>query len=227
MWCNTPHEHDEDPDLPAPVLDCNNCNNRSNARYNLRQDYFWHHRHTNHFLFDAYRPQENNYDQVYHDENSLRSAARSNAHAESQNAKGKATCTRLNIRRRLWANNEIEAQREIAEYLVQDEWEADVKAVYINDAHYYLQDVQFNQFPDETMLYCSGAEFHPIPGDYRLPDGCGSYTVDRGMVYMTTTGSGNSYSHPLVVTNMEGKRFPMGWYTPFHGNMRANRFQVT
>ena len=63
-------------------------------------------------------------------------------------------------------------------------------SVIIDDAYYYLSGIDFTAAHPNTMVYVTGTEFMPMPGEYRLPYAQGRSVISNGMVTMTTSGSG-------------------------------------
>jgi hypothetical protein len=156
----------------------------------------------------AIRPNESIYDQVYWAENKMNTL-----YAHTNYARD---------------NLHVQLSKPVLNkcYLRKDDAFQDVHAVYVNDAHYYLSGFNFSKIFENAMMYIAGADFHPIPGTYRLPKGCGWYTVNQGMVTMNTNGSGDVYQHPLVYCSAYNKRYTFGWYTPFWTVVPSSRFEI-
>jgi hypothetical protein len=84
----------------------------------------------------------------------------------------------------------------------------------LHDVHYYLGDIAKGSV-EGHFVSCVGSMFHPIPGYYRLPFNEGIYSVDSGVVSMTTRGAGRSYEHPLVEIDVVTGSTSLGWFTSF------------
>lgn len=100
-------------------------------------------------------------------------------------------------------------------------------SVIIDDAYYYLSGIDFTAAHPNTMVYVTGTEFMPMPGEYRLPYAQGRYVISNGMVTMTTSGSGLPYVHPLCYVNHHTDFYSSGWATFFRTKCKLKNFKVT